>query len=454
MAMKQLSKTLFLVITIILLFCNNSSLNAQNTLAKKKIALIHGLNSSSSFWNPFFPVLGEKGYDWCAPSYNSSYPTGASGIASDIFNSYLQDGQYILIGHSAGGLIARSIKRNHSDNIKGVVTIGTPNYGAGIITSMQDASYLNILDEMVENTEIAMSSTYEAFFNIVWPFGTFVKPILDMLYYETINSFNNSIENRIYPAIKEYIDENYLQLQLVEDMDPSSAFLTNLNSSINTPLYTVAGAEDPWQLFRLMGTALNGDDLSLIKDNGAIRRVQSFIISMINIHNCVYDGSKWIALLLPQLWITRESVKSSRRNWEDLQRFLEIDIHTKWAEQIGAYHYEETVVTIPIYDTSINPGDVNNTNPGGNQGVVGEIGGIIGYKQEVRTVKKNDEHDGLVGTATALAGLASSGVKTEVIQGVNHLEMSSNTSVQNYLISVIQELSRPSIVIVPIPLND
>ncbi len=265
---------------------------------------------------------------------------------------------------------------------------------------------------------------------------------MDIIYYETITSFNQTLEGEVYPALKEFVDEAYLQLQLVEDMDPSSQFLANLNSSPRTPLHTIAGAEDPWQLFRLMGTAINGDDMSLIKTGGAIRQLQSFIISVINIHNCVYDGSKWVAILMPWVWITRESVNTSRRNWEDLQRLLEIDIHTKWAELIGAYHYEDIVITVPIYDASTDTGGdmPGSGNGGGNQGVVGEVGGIIGYKQEVHTVRINDEHDGLIGTASALYETPNAGVKVHVVQGVNHMEMATNPSMIQYVLNAIAEI--------------
>lgn len=429
---------------------------AQDSSQDKEVLLIHGLNSSASFWNTFVNDLEDEGYEWYAPSYNSSHSNGASGIASDIFNTYFPMDNGVLVGHSAGGLIARSIMRSHQDDVLGVITVGTPNYGAGIISSMQDASYISFIDDIVNQAENTLTTTYESFFQVTWPLLSFIKPILDILYYEKVSYFNQLIETGVYPALMEYIDETYLQLQLVEDMEPSSSYLTNLNSSLRTPLHTIAGAEDPWQLYRLMGTAIDGNDMSLIQNGGALRQLQSFIISMINIHNCVYDGSKWVAFLMPWVWITRESVNTSRRNWEDLQRLLEVDIHTRWAEQIGAYHFEERVVTVPIYETSINPGGEDpGTGSGGNgnQEVIGEVGGIIGYREEVRTVKINDDHDGLIGTASALWETPAAGVKTHIVQGVNHLEMGTHDLMLQYILNAIAGIDEsgllPGVGVVP-----
>lgn len=435
---------IIILVAALLLLGNGMTVKAQDNIENNEVILIHGLNSASSFWNTFSSYLDDDDYEWQAPSYNSSHNGGVTGIAADIFNTYMSTGNAILVGHSAGGLIARSIMKDHPNDVLGVITMGTPNYGAGIVTSMQESSYISFIDDIVNQTETTMTTTYESFFQITWPLGTFFKPILDMLLYEAISVFNSTLETQVYPSLKEYIDENYLQLKLVEDMEPSSLFLTNLNSSLETPVYTIAGAEDPWQLYRLMGTAINGNDMSLIQETGAIREIQSFIISMINIHNCVYDGSRWLALLMPWLWFTRESVNESRRNWEDLQRLLEIDIHTQWAEQIGAYHFEERVVTIPIYDPLINSGGETpgtGSGGGGNQGAVGEVGGIIGYRQEIRTVKINDDHDGLIGTSAALLDASAFGVNTFIVQGVNHLEMNTHHDMLQYLSNAVSEIN-------------
>lgn len=445
------------VFTALLLSGNGVTVKAQGNTENTDVILIHGLNSAASFWNTFTPYLDDDGYDWYAPSYNSSHSGGAAGIAADIFDTYLSGMDAVLVGHSAGGLIARSILQEHPNDVLGVVTMGTPNYGAGIVRSMQKSSYISFIDDIVNQTENTMTGTYESFFQIVWPLGAFVKPILDMLLYETISAFNNTLKTEVYPALEEYIDKTYLQLKLVEDMEPSSSFMVDLNSSLEMPVYTIAGAEDTWQLYRLMGTAINGDDMSLIQGTGAVRKIQSFIISMINIHNCVYDGSKWLAIIMPWLWFTRESVNDSRRNWEDLQRLLEIDIHTRWAEEIGAYHFEERIVTIPIYDPSINSGGETpgtGDGNGGNQGATGEVGGIIGYRQEIRTVAINDDHDGLIGTSSALLDASATGVKNYIVEGVNHLEMNTHTGMLQYLLDALSEINETDVFfpgITPIP---
>ena len=89
----------------------------------------------------------------------------------------------------------------------------------------------------------------------------------------------------------------------------------------------------------------------------------------------------------------------------------------------------------------------------GNQEVIGEVGGIIGYREEVRTVKINDDHDGLIGTASALWETPAAGVKTHIVQGVNHLEMGTHDLMLQYILNAIAGIDEsgllPGVGVVP-----
>lgn len=440
------SKILFVILALSTLLCGS----AHSQKYANDIVFLHGLNSSSYFWNLYLEDIRNEGYiNVSAPSYSSSLRGGANAISVSLYSSLGNLNNAVLIGHSAGGLIARNLANlydyiDETDNIKGVITIGTPNLGAGVVTSMKSGSYKEPVDHILNCANTTAEGTINALANITWPFLTYAFVLTSFVYDSIID---NLIEN-LKLNIDTFINQTYLNLPLVQDMDSTSNFINAVNSSTNQPFYAIAGAEDPWQLYRLIGTAAYNDDLSLIRSDGIIRQIQSFIISVINIHNCVYDGSKWVAILFPWVWATRQSIIPSRQNWEAFQRLIEIDIHTMWAEEIGAYHYEQKTVTIPIYDPNTNP-DTGGIDAGyGSGGGSGQEnpytgpGTIIGYREEVRTLKINDEHDGLIGTSTALGTMAGNDNYTFILNGVNHLEMSYDESTRAQVLEIVERIRR------------
>ena len=420
-----MKKVYFIILALILCF---SPVVTIGQSIDNNLYYLHGLYGVNSDWNG---VIDNETTSHCI-GYDSNMSGGIRAIGDYILENNNFPSNSILVGYSAGGLISRYISANNN-NVIGTITLATPNNGAGIVKSLAENSYVNILDNVIDRTENAISSTISALSALTFPLLSIVTIILEPIIQRELSGLFQDIKTQISSELDRFIDEEYLSVPLVQDMHPESSIIDTLSSS-SKPVFSIAAVEDPDVLYRLLGSAYNGDDESLITNQGLIRNIQSGIISFINYHNFAYDASKWIALIYPQLWITRSSILTSRNRWSLLERYINIDIHTEWAEQIGSYVQEERLIRFPIYDTSIDGGS-GGTNDG-NQPSYGEVGGIIGYYEELRLVNVNYPNDGLVGTNSALYGN-----RTTVVEGLNHLELLDSDGLHNTLDSLIRKMS-------------
>ncbi len=102
---------------------------------------MHGFFSSGNTWNRMEGWLNQDfrfGAE-VTPSYTSTNSLSSQGTS--LFNEIgsVGGGNYILIGHSQGGLISRyaaqqyQIANPKQSTVKGVVTIDTPHQGAALI---------------------------------------------------------------------------------------------------------------------------------------------------------------------------------------------------------------------------------------------------------------------------------------------------------------------------------
>ncbi len=412
---------------------------------------IHGLNDDYAFWKHMCNSLTPNNGSTITLSYNSSHEGGAAGIAKDLNKKIRKDKKIVLIGHSAGGVIARQIA-DMNDNVIGVITVGTPNQGAGIVSSVESESYMEVLNRLEDRIRTLEDETLNALAISGFPFTTFVAPIINVVYHFTLGNDIDDAINNVYNELDLYVSP-FTDQQLFWDLAPDSHFITELNSTdIDIPQICIGGEEDKWQLFRIIGTAIN---LNTIKTSGIsqgydMEIIDQYIYGALNViaeiihyHNAAYDALGWAGIIMPWLYATREVIIPSRKNWESLARYINIGVHTDWAEEIGACHYEQRTVRVPVYDPEITQIDPYNPSSGGNGSDLNEFcdmpAGFIGYEDRIETVFVYDPHDGVVGANTAY--INNGNIAKYTVQGVNHLEMGAlDTPLKNIIDEAIDKV--------------
>lgn len=140
----------------------------------------------------------------------------------------------LVIGHSQGGLVARRLGQKRPDLVKGVVTIGTPHFGAPIAQAGSE-TIANAITDATDD---------------LCDWGFFICAVLSEVQEEVVSGFITWGVGELVPA--------------AGDDQPGSSFLTNLNStpeafrrasiSVNVPFR--------WSWARLVGD--NGSDRSLL----------------------------------------------------------------------------------------------------------------------------------------------------------------------------------------------
>lgn len=357
-------KTRILIYTsciIICLFGVSSFTTLKAAISKQNVNVywIHGLYEDGLFWKDFCEEI-TPGNGICL-EYDSDYPGGAAGIAAELNKQISDSKKAIIIGHSAGGLIARSIMQMN-DNVIAVITVGTPNRGAGIVSSVMTQGYMSIVNMILNNANNALDNVENAldeaqqFLFIGWC-AELRQIINDAAFVRVLNDLIDDIDKS---SISAWVDENY-NSPLFFDMDSNSYYLRNLNNSSlrsNQKLYCINGQEDEDQLYRLLGTAINMDkikdsgsrdtyDTELITSGGAIYELLAFIQE--GIDACNYGHYKIERIWgLGHIGKASEYLASAAHNLEFLKNYLDTYIHSEWSDEIGAYHYEEELVTIPI----------------------------------------------------------------------------------------------------------
>lgn len=450
-------KTFRLLLTILLscLFTNeNHAASVTYNLPRDNYYFywIHGLNEDYSFWRQMCNTITPDNGNTTQLSYDSNHPGGAMGIAEELSGKIRKDKKAILIGHSAGGIIARKIAEIN-DNVAGVITVGSPNNGAGIVNSIVKETYWSTLNNIVYKVREAEAMTKHAINVAGFPITTLLAPIAFFIYDMTLGQDLTNAINDIYSNLG-YYASSFTELALFHDLASGSPFINGIDSSkINVPIISIGGEEDKWQLYRLAGSALN---MNLIKSTGLSNDYDEYVIEkyiyealniiadVVHYHNVAYDVLGWFSILMPWLNSTKDALIPSKRCWEGLARYINIDAHADWAKLLGAYHLEERTIRVPIFETPPTSGDLTDPSGGVNQGGNSESSdmpeGFIGYEDRVERVYVYEAHDGIVGANTAYVTNCKK-VTQYTIQSINHLEMGAiDTSVPDSIDKAIDNI--------------
>ena len=132
-----MKKALFI---IILFLTQLTEIIAQN----KNVYWLHGLNDTTTAWKHYADIFEkERRLVSFRPYYHSG--NGIEKSTTQINNLITPNPQNIGIGHSMGGLVLRNLDRTNpafSRKINGLITVASPNLGAGIANSFENNSLL------------------------------------------------------------------------------------------------------------------------------------------------------------------------------------------------------------------------------------------------------------------------------------------------------------------------
>ena len=225
------------------------------TAAAQNVVFQHGIFSSAATWNrmePWLNPLFEFG-DELTPSMPHSgtdrLATQGGNLITAISNSGQND--FILIGHSQGGLIARDVAQRRPDLALGVITVDTPHQGALLDLSGRAALAAGLTNQIIDL--LGAGGCTSAFDNP----GCFIGVFLEQ---ESFNAVNYALDSAI-PAT-----QDLLPIQ-------QNPYLQNLNAvSENFTRVGVEGHSDK----RFVLERLGGDFIAFPDDTLGGRNIVRF----------------------------------------------------------------------------------------------------------------------------------------------------------------------------------
>ncbi|MEA4981626.1 MAG: alpha/beta hydrolase [Paludibacter sp.] len=330
---------------------------ATGVFPVQKYIWLHGLEGQkgSNTWDIYKQHLtNENGYIFEYES-NKSIPA----IAGDIYTNQISlvegNDNLILIGHSMGGLVARSVQLL-SPGVKGIITVGAANSGSVLLANTLNGKTYDYFSKAVRMVNAAVDKSLLSGIFSGPPVTIIALPVIG-----PINVFKDVVVNKTLDLMKlSYqigIGIYALGHPCIRDMLPNSTYLRTLNAaSCNVPVLNIYGSEDYWQVVRAVGTLKNvaevKNPLNMDKnfDMEFVSKMQSalgIIYQIQRTHNLVYNALAVPAIFMPWIWLTRELVLDARFEWDAIYRYFETGIHADFATNMGSVEYRLQNYCIP-----------------------------------------------------------------------------------------------------------
>ncbi len=317
----------------------------QGQTYSNKVYWVHGFRDNSSTWNTYKNALVPyenqgTNISW---SENSSLNTAAISLNARINNEVNPSKHAIVFGHSAGGIVARKAALSNN-KIRSVITAGTPNQGAGIVTSLKNQSLNNVAQTAISKLQASLSFGTQAVGSLLPGVGNAIAMFLSAAF-NIVGEVGQSLANNAIEDIK----ADYSTVA-AEDMNPDlsqNEFLRNLNSSSSSkPIINIYGNEDDNRLVRIAGTAINKsyndtnttdncyDETMFPYYNAALATSTTFEV----LHYAAGATTAVVGIFNP-CYIAASALNfSAAASWTSTRRFIQFDIHNEWDSMIGATH--------------------------------------------------------------------------------------------------------------------
>lgn len=394
--------------------------------AASRFVWLHGIqgHEGTNTWDIYQKkYTPQNGYIYRYLS-DKSIPDIAKGLYNDKMKSIESGNQIILVGHSMGGLVARSLQKL-SPSVKGMITVGTSHFGAKLLQNTSRGYTFDVFKNAVNMANDAITKSTRGLLMATLPVSVVAVPLalpINIVKNKVVAGSLKALSGTINLALNVYKSGH----PCANDLVPGSEYIKTLNNSpINVPLINVYGAEDNWQVVRALGTLSRVNDVknpvNIDKSfdmeyvNGVISAL-AFINQVKNAHDVVYKALAYPAVYLPWIWGTREFVLQAKSNWDVLYNYVNEGMHADLLSCMGAVEYRRTTYcsytlnspTLKICNTKFVPFQIEND-------------GIL---------SKND---------VLLPSNAGNEIYQVRVPGVNHQEMGNQIEVRKFFDNALKK---------------
>jgi len=213
--MAQLLSRLLLVSTVAL--AGVGPARAQNV----PVVLVHGIGSNAGTWDSTADRLSQE---FAVDVYRRDTNSFASyeAQASEINQSFgFLPGSTVAVGHSNGGLVSRVWSTSHP--LAGLVTVGSPNSGAPLVTNLYNVGWY--VADTARSVWDALNRAIDC--NYGWCTGGNYGFIYPDLLSAGVLDLHDVMWSAFYTVLFSIMPGG----DVVSEMFPSSAFLNDVNSS-------------------------------------------------------------------------------------------------------------------------------------------------------------------------------------------------------------------------------
>lgn len=336
------------------------SVSFGQQMPERKLYWIHGLNESSSFWNRYYSLFPQTHKVDLQRSRNVDYTSTGSitNIATVQVAPQLPPldpnepitAQPIGIGHSMGGLIARTIEQSHRGRdarFCAIITVGTPNTGALIINNIVNGAALHALKT--------------GMVTILRPLGALLGVALTPLDFSVIKATPENLpwafaENATFGGVLAGVIANHLTESLrssldiytlapASDMIVSSGYLDSLRSREHqVPCVAIWGNEDPRGVFRLACSFIRRDiipyDYLDSTYDGCVENIANTVTDVAmytkGVLRAIACFTFIATLFYPELIPLIPVALSVANDFEKLEWYCRVDAENTWRRLIGA----------------------------------------------------------------------------------------------------------------------
>lgn len=218
------------LLSTILIFTACSLLSGQTNT--NKVYWVHGFGDNSTTWDTYKEALIPTANQGTSIKWNSSSSlnVAAQTLNTEIYTEVAATKKAIVFGHSAGGLVARKAAQSNS-RIRAIITAGTPNQGAGIVTSLKKQSLNNVAKTAISKFENSMAQGNQARIPLLPGIGNPIASLINQFLHFAARIGESLADNAIEDVKK------LGSMAAANDMNPdisTNAFLRNLNSTASS----------------------------------------------------------------------------------------------------------------------------------------------------------------------------------------------------------------------------